>query len=271
LIDYDNAADLAEKVSPKLIVCGSSAYPRLFDAQRLRSIADRVGARLMFDLSHEAGLIAAGVIPNPIPLADIATMSLDKTLRGPFGGAILCRQDLASAIDKAVHPGTQSSFSVRKIADAASALILTQGQEFRDYAENVLINAKQLGDGFASFPDILLTGGTDKHYVVLNVKKAFDITGTVAEQRLEEIGILSSRQTLPSDISPKMADASGLRLGTAWATSRGYRALDFKEIAEIICETLSFKDDDDSMLLKLSDRVNALTGRNRSNDVWSPV
>src|SRR3990167_2802886 len=268
LIDYDSAADLAKKMSPKLIVCGSSAYPRLFDAQRLRSIADDVVARLMFDLSHEAGLIAAGVIPNQIPLADVATMSLDKTLRGPFGGTILCRQDLASAIDKAVHPGTQSSFSVRKIADAANALILTQEHNFRDYAQNVLINEKQLANGFARYPGILLTGGTDKHYVVLDVMKAFGINGAAAEQRLEKVGILTSRQTLPSDTSPKMAEANGLRLGTAWATSRGYRALDFKEIVEIICDTLSANDDQSKFLI-LADRVNALVVQERSADVWS--
>ena len=268
LIDYDNAAHLAKKISPKLIICGSSAYPRLFDAERLRSITDSVGARLMFDLSHEAGLIAAGVIPNPIPLADVATMSLDKTLRGPFGGTILCRQDLASAIDKAVHPGTQSSFSVRKIADAANALILTQEENFREYAQHVLINAKQLANSFAKYPGILLTGGTDKHYVVLNVMKAFGINGAMAEQRLEKIGILSSRQTLPSDTSPKMAEANGLRLGTAWATSRGYRALDFKEIVEIICDTLSANDDQSKFLI-LADRVNALVVQERSADVWS--
>lgn len=266
LIDYDSAAEIAKKISPKLIICGSSSYPRLFDAERLRWIADSVGARLMFDLSHEAGLIAAGVIPNPIPLADVATMSLDKTLRGPFGGTILCREELAAAIDKAVHPGTQSSFSVRKIADAANALILTQESQFKDYAENVLLNAKQLEHVFAQFPTILLTGGTDKHYIVLDVMKAFGINGIVAEQRLEKIGILSSRQTLPSDLSPKMADCNGLRLGTAWATSRGYRTQEFKEIAKIISEALST--DNKETLSSLADRVNSLVECKRIHDVW---
>lgn len=267
LIDYDNAADLAKKVLPKLIICGSSAYPRLFDADRLRFIANSVGARLMFDLSHEAGLIAAGVIPNPIPLADVATMSLDKTLRGPFGGTILCRQDLASVIDKAVHPGTQSSFSIRKIAEAANALILTQEKSFKDYAKNVLLNAKKLEQGFAKYCDLLLTGGTDKHYLVLDVQKAFDINGATAERRLEEIGILSNRQTLPSDISPKMVDANGLRLGTAWATSRGYCESDFAEITSIICSALS-SESDKTTLLTLPRRVNALIACERMSDVW---
>lgn len=266
-IDYDSAAELATMVLPKLIICGSSAYPRLFNAERLRSIADSVGARLMFDLSHEAGLIAGGAIPNPIPLADVATMSLDKTLRGPFGGAILCRQELAGAIDKAVHPGTQSSFSVRKISDAANALIHTQGIQFKRYAQHVLENAKMLEKSFAKCPEMLLTGGTDKHYLVLDVKKAFGINGVTAEQRLEDIGILSSRQTLPSDESAKMTEASGLRLGTAWATSRGYRDADFKEIADIVTSMLS-SDGDSTLRLELSKRVKHLISQERSHDVW---
>ncbi len=266
-IDYDHALELAQQFRPKLIICGSSAYPRLFDSERLRAIADSVGAKLMFDLSHEAGLIAGQVIPNPIPQADVATMSLDKTLRGPFGGTILCRKELADAIDKAVHPGTQSSFSVRKIADAAQALIHTQTPQFKDYAEHVLINAKTLADSFVQFPEILLTGGTDKHYVVLDVKHAFGINGTTAEQRLEQIGILTSRQTLPTDTSPKMSEANGLRLGTAWATSRGYRASHFKEVGAIISEAL-LSEGDHSSLSTLRERVNLLVNTTKDGDVW---
>jgi len=270
LIDYDRAAELAEQVKPKLVICGSSAYPRLFDAQRLRDIADSVNARLMFDLSHEAGLIAGKVIPNPVPLADVATMSLDKTLRGPFGGTILCRQELAAAVDKAVHPGTQSSFPVRKIADAANALILTQSSAFRDYAQNVLTNAKALEHGFAHLPNSMLTGGTDKHYVVLDVKTAFGINGVEAEERLEKIGILSSRQTLPTDISSRTADTSGLRLGTAWATSRGYRSADFQNITQIICATLGSSEDQPDYA-DLNKRVGMLVSQSRRNDVWAPA
>lgn len=263
LIDYDSARDMALKIKPKLIICGSSAYPRLFDAKCLREIADSVGARLMFDLAHEAGLIAGGVIPNPIPYADVTTMSLDKTLRGPFGGAILCRQELASMIDKAVHPGTQSSFSVRKVSDAAHALILTQEETFRDYTKHVLLNAQAFVKGFAHYPDALLTNGTDKHYIVLNVRQMFGITGTEAENRLETIGILSSRQTLPSDTSAKMSEASGLRLGSAWATSRGYRAEDFAEITNIIISSLSSKSKTDA-----AQRVRTLIAKERTEDVW---
>ena len=264
LIDYAEALDLALKISPQLIICGSSAYPRLFDAQKLRDIADSVGAKLMFDLSHEAGLIAAGVIPNPIPLADVATMSLDKTLRGPFGGAILCKDSYKDLIDKAVHPGTQSSFSVRKIADAAHALILTQESQFKAYAERTLANAKALEYAFKSYPGLLLTGGTDKHYVILDVQAIFNVTGEIAEQRLENMGILSSRQTLPRDRSAKMSMGSGLRLGTAWASSRGYGVSDFNEIADIILKALMQNEEPK----QLAARTMALSQQKRKYDVW---
>ena len=266
-IDYDSAEKMAQEHSPKLIICGSSSYPRLFDSERLRSIADSVGAYLMFDLSHEAGLIAGKAIPNPVPLADVVTLSMDKTLRGPFGGLILCKEYLASAIDKAVHPGTQSSFSVRKISDTAHALILTQGQEFREYADNVLLNAKVMEKRFSQYPNLLLTGGTDKHYVILDVKNTFGMTGADAEQRLEKIGVLSSRQTIPSDKSNRMAGTGGLRLGTAWATSRGYREPDFVEITNIICEALS-SENDPAILSVLSEKVASLALCTRANDVW---
>jgi len=269
LIDYEQAELLARQTSPKLVVCGSSGYPRLFDAQRLRLIAENVGARLMFDLSHEAGLIAANVIPNPIPFADAVTMSLDKTLRGPFGGMILCRQELADSIDKAVHPGTQSSFPVRKIADAANALLLTQSEEFKGYARNVLVNAKTLESGLSHLQGSLLTDGTDKHYVVLDVKKSFGLTGVEAEKILEGIGMLSSRQTLPTDPSARMAETTGLRLGTAWATSRGYLAPDFREIAEIVCGALT-SSGNKVRLIELSKRVGSLVSQTRNNDVWAP-
>lgn len=195
--------------------------------------------------------------------------SLDKTLRGPFGGMILCRQELATSIDKAVHPGTQSSFSVRKIADAANALLLTESEDFKEYARNVLVNAKTLERGFSHLQDALLSGGTDKHYVVLDVRKAFGLTGVESEKLLEEIDILSSRQTLPTDPSARMTETNGLRLGTAWATSRGYLAPDFREIAEVVCEALASAGNK-STLMELSKRVSGLVGQTRSRDVWGP-
>ncbi len=265
LIDYDGAQKLALANMPKLIVCGSSSYPRLFDAMRLREIADSVGAKLMFDLSHESGLIAGGAIPNIVNIADVTTMSIDKTLRGPFGGIILCKQNLGREIDRAVHPGTQSSFPVRKIASAAQSLLLTQSEGFKEYASNVLNNAKVFEESF--HPNVLFTKGTDKHYVVLNVRDTFGMSGTQAEKRLEEIGILSNRQTIPSDTSKRMDESSGLRLGSAWATSRGYSQSDFKEICILINEALSGSFER-SHFFELSNRVNIIVAKKRPNDVW---
>ncbi|HTV20020.1 MAG TPA: serine hydroxymethyltransferase [Polyangiaceae bacterium] len=265
-LDYVAARRLAEEAKPKLIVCGSSSYPRLFDAAELRRIADGVGARLMFDLSHEAGLIAGGALPNIVPIADAATMSTDKTLRGPFGGVILCRRELAAAVDKAVHPGTQSSFPIRKVATTAHCLALTQTPEFRRYAAQVLRNARQLASAFA--PGSLFTGGTDKHYIVVNVRQAFGIDGATAEQRLERVGVLSSRQTVPSDSSSKMAEASGLRLGLAWLTSRGYAEGDVASVAEIILAALSGEPDAPT-LEALARRAAELGARSRPDDVWA--
>lgn len=264
-IDYGAAERIAVETQPRLIVCGSSSYPRLFDAPKLRSIADRVGAHLMFDLSHEAGLIAGGAIPNPVPLADVTTMSLDKTLRGPFGGLILCRRVLAESIDKGVHPGTQSSFSVRKISEAAHALIMTRTPGFKAYVRQTLANAKVLEHHFAGTPELLVSGGTDKHYVVLHVKAAFGLSGERAERALEHIGILSSRQTVPADVSRRMADAGGLRLGTAWVTSRGYVESDIEILCTIIRQALDGTGCPD----QLSRQVADLAARRRTGDVWA--
>lgn len=266
LIDYDAARGLARELRPKLIICGSSSYPRLFDAARLRAIADETGAALMFDLSHEAGLIAGGAVENPVPMADVVTMSLDKTLRGPFGGMILCRSALASTVDRAVHPGTQSSFPLRKLTDAAHALLLTRTTDFRAYAQAVITNAKVLEDGFRADGVPMATDGTSKHYLVIDVAAGFDLTGIEAEARLESIGILSSRQSLPWDASSRSAKASGLRLGTAWASSRGYRSDDFIELGRIVRSALTAPSG--APTAELEDRVRTLVHQERDADVW---
>ncbi|MBK7737538.1 MAG: serine hydroxymethyltransferase [Saprospiraceae bacterium] len=265
IIDYQEAEKIALEKRPKLIVCGSSSYPRLFDAQYLRRIADSVNAFLMFDLSHEAGLIAGGVIPNIVGIADVVTMSTDKTLRGPFGGIILCKKEFAESIDKAVHPGTQSSFPIRKITNTAQSLVLTQLADFKHYAQSVLINAKILERGFQS--NFLFTYGTDKHYIVINVKDAFGLTGFEAENRLERIGVLTNRQSIPTDLSRRMSEANGLRIGTAWATSRGYDSSDFKEISKIINMVLS-SSFQESKLLEIFNYIKVLINKERYNDAW---
>jgi glycine hydroxymethyltransferase len=264
-IDYDQVRDIARARRPKLIVCGSSSYPRLFDANALREIADTTGARLMFDLSHEAGLIAGRAIENPVPLADVTTMSLDKTLRGPFGGIVLCRRDLAKAINRAVHPGTQSSFPIRKLTDAAHALLRTHTPAFLEYAERVVANAKALEEVFRMHGVPLLTGGTDKHYIVADVRAAFGRTGANAERCLEEVGVLTSRQTIPSDDSNQGTAAGGLRLGTAWVTSRGYMPDDLRRVAKIVVSALSDSVTQDDCRRRVSELVYA----DRVNDIWN--
>jgi glycine hydroxymethyltransferase len=266
-IDYSQVNDAARSTRPRLIVCGSSSYPRFYDAAALRAIADDVNAQLMFDLSHEGGLIAGGVFPNLIPVADVSTMSLDKTLRGPFGGLILCRAGLAAGIDRGVHPGTQSSFPIRKLTDAAHALILTHTPAFRDYARRVLENAKALEKSFSSSGATMLTGGTDKHYLVLNVYRSFSLTGEEAERRLEDVGILASRQTLSTDISARSKDASGLRLGTPWITSRGYSTSDVEQTAAIVLAVLS-TEPDRANLKALKGHVTEITAQQRPLDAW---
>lgn len=266
IIDYEALRKQALEFRPRLIVCGSSSYPRIYDVELLREIADSVGAYLMLDLSHEAGLIAGGVYPNPIPQADIVTMSLDKTLRGPFGGLILCKAEHAKKVDVAVHPGTQSSFPVKKLIGAAHALILTQDDSFKAYARRVIDNAQEFAKVLASGGLPILTGGTDKHYVVLDVHTGFGISGTQAEVALEEIGILSSRQVLPDDVSSRSNEASGLRLATAWISSRGYTESEAREVAEIVVDYLG-KEIDISVA---QSRVNSLVTIERPDDIWRP-
>jgi glycine hydroxymethyltransferase len=266
LIDYDALRSLADTERPKLIVCGSSSYPRLFDVDQLRSIADSVGAKLMLDLSHEAGLIAGGAIPNVVPRADAVTMSIDKTLRGPFGGIILCKREYADLIERAVHPGTQSSFPLFAIASKAHSLALTQSPEFKEYTHRVIRNTQVLASAFPA--DALFTAGTDKHYLVVNVKKLYGLTGTEAETLLEEVGILSSRQSIPSDQSKKMSDAGGIRLGTPWISSRGYDTADCTKIASLITQVLSAPSNQ-LVRAHVANEVRALVTPERAKDVWS--
>jgi len=265
LIDYDAARDLARRVRPRVLICGSSSYPRDFDVSCLRGIADEVNALLMLDVSHEAGLIAGGAMTNPLPMADIGTMSLDKTLRGPFSAMVLCRSALADQVDRAVHPGTQSSFSIRRISDAAYALILTQTTAFQRYAKRTVENARTLAEHLLAGGAELLTGGTDKHYVVVNTAASFGLSGTDAEGVLQNLAILTNRQTLPTDGSGRSNASSGLRLGTAWITSRGYRRRDVVELADIIRAALM---QNRRSRNSLKDRVHALVDRERPGDVW---
>ncbi|AZF21181.1 serine hydroxymethyltransferase [Pseudomonas sp. R3-52-08] len=269
-IDYDNLLSIALDIKPHLLLCGSSAYPRNYDYQKLRAIADKVGAYLMCDIAHEAGLISVGALENPVPIADVVTMSLDKTMRGVSSAIILCKSYLSSKIDKGVHPGTQSSFPIRRLADTASTLLATQSEEFRLYAFQTLKNAKVLERVLLNRGIKIVTGGTDKHLLVLDLERTNRMKGARAEKLLEEIGLLTNRQMVPLDTTNKFDDAGGLRLGTAWATSRGYDEIDFEVLANIIADVL-LCGDDFGMIESAKSRVGELLGQYRINDVWNEV
>ena len=267
-IDYDVVRDLAKKTRPKLILCGSSAYPRNSDYGTLRAIADEVEAYLMCDVAHEAGLIAAGVLESPIPAADVVTMSLDKTLRGISSAIILCKQDIANRIDRGVHPGTQSSFPVRRIAESAATLVESQRDDFLDYARRTVANAQRLSETLLDKGISLVTGGTDKHFVVADTARTNGIGGAKVENLLERAGILTNRQTVPLDKSNVFSEAGGLRVGSVWATSRGLDEDDFCILGQTIASLILCPNDEKSVYLaELS--VKSLLARNRENDVWN--
>ncbi|MFI9011471.1 serine hydroxymethyltransferase [Actinosynnema sp. NPDC053489] len=240
VIDYAAAREVAREFRPRLVVCGSSSYPWTYDVPELRSICDEVGAELLLDLSHEAGLIAGGAFDCDLGLADAVTMSLDKTLRGPHGAAILCRADLADRMDAAVHPGTQSSFPVRRLTDAAAALLETRTERFAEYARRSVDLARALAGAFtAHAPGAAVGGGTDKHYFLLDTRRAFGLDGRTAEERLERAGLLTNRQSLPSDRSNRIDAAGGVRIGTAWLSSCGYTTADVADLVALVVGALT--------------------------------
>lgn len=267
LIDYDNLAAVTKSWQPRLLVFGSSSYPRLVDFQRLRQIADSVGAYLMGDLSHEAGLVAGGALPQPFPHIDVMTCSLDKTLRGPHGGTILCKRSLAAAIDKGVHPGTVSSILMRRIFHAALALVDAHSESFREYTRRVIENAQGFVRQFSEHQNLMITGGTDTHMVILDTRKIFGLSGGDAERLLERAGILANRQVLPSD-PQKIRESSGIRLGSAWISSRGYEISEAEHVAQCVLSLLTSPNDAEA-LERTSAEVRTLTSRRRVRDVWS--
>ncbi|WNI18661.1 serine hydroxymethyltransferase [Actinacidiphila sp. ITFR-21] len=245
-IDYDEALRAAKEFRPRLVVCGSSSYPWIYDVAALRALCDEVGAYLHLDLSHEAGLIAGGAFPCDLGPADVVTMSLDKTLRGPHGAAVLCRADLAGRMDAAVHPGTQSSFPVRRLTDAAAALLESQTAGFAEYARRSVALTRALGERLLAFDArAVVGGGSDKHYLLLDTERVFGRDGRAAEELLEDLGLLTNRQWLPHDRSSGFDDAGGLRLGTAWLSSCGYDTADADALADLLVRALSGDDRDD--------------------------
>ncbi|MBQ2766353.1 MAG: serine hydroxymethyltransferase [Clostridia bacterium] len=231
-IDYDKVEFLAQENKPKLIVAGASAYPRVIDFKRLSEIAKSVGAYLMVDMAHIAGLVAAGVHPSPVPYADIVTTTTHKTLRGPRGGMILCREELAKAINKAVFPGTQGGPLMHVIASKAICFGEALKPEFKAYQEQIVKNAKALADALVAEGFDLVSGGTDNHLMLLDLR-SMGITGKQLEKQLDEVYITVNKNAIPNDPESPFV-TSGVRIGTPAVTSRGLKEDDMKTIAHLI-------------------------------------
>ena len=235
-VDYDEVLAKAKEVRPKLIVCGGSAYPRTVEADRFRAIADEVGALLMTDMAHFAGLVAAGLHPNPVPHSHFVTSTTHKTLAGPRAGFVLCTEEHAQALDRAVFPAMQGGPLEHTIAAKATCFRVAATDAFRDYQRQVRANADTLAAGLIGGGFDVLTGGTDTHLLQLDLR-ATDWTGLAAQERLDECRITVNRNTVPFDERPPMV-ASGVRIGTPAATMRGFDEADFREVASIIVDSL---------------------------------
>ncbi|MBO4983850.1 MAG: serine hydroxymethyltransferase [Clostridia bacterium] len=231
-IDYDELEKLAKENNPKLIVVGASAYPRVIDFERISKIAKEVGAYFMVDMAHIAGLVAAGLHPNPVPYADVVTTTTHKTLRGPRGGLILCREELAKAIDKAIFPGTQGGPLMHTIASKAVCFGEALKPEFKAYQEQIVKNAKALADTLLEEGFNLVSGGTDNHLMLLDLRP-FSITGKELEKRLDECYITVNKNAIPND-PEKPFVTSGVRIGTPAVTSRGLKEEDMVKLGKLI-------------------------------------
>jgi glycine hydroxymethyltransferase len=257
-IDYDEVERLAVEHRPKLIICGASAYSRVIDFPRFRQIADRAGAILMADMAHIAGLVAAGVHPSPVPHCDFVTTTTHKTLRGPRGGLILCREPFAKDIDRAVFPGLQGGPLMHIIAAKAVALRECATDEFRAYAHQVVANASRLAGRLAERGFRIVSGGTDNHVFLLDVASK-GLTGKVAEIGLDASGITVNKNTIPFDPNPPMV-ASGIRIGTPAVTTRGMGEAEMDVIGDLIAETLAAPEDADNQA-RVHAQVERLTDR----------
>ena len=235
-IDYEAVRQIALKERPKLIVAGASAYPRVIDFAKFREIADECGAMLMVDMAHIAGLVAAGVHPSPVPYADFVTTTTHKTLRGPRGGMVLCRKEYAAVLDKTVFPGMQGGPLMHIIAAKAVCLHEAMQPQFRDYAEAVIRNCKVMADKLQAGGLRIVSGGSDNHLLLVDVKGSIGISGKKAEALLDEAGITCNKNTIPFD-QEKPFVTSGIRIGTPAVTSRGFGTEDMAVIAEYIKRT----------------------------------
>ena len=256
-VDMEEVARLAEEHRPALIVAGWSAYPRQLDFAAFREIADAVGAKLMVDMAHFAGLVAAGEHPNPVPYADLVTTTIHKTLAGPRSGMILCREQHAKAVDKAIFPGQQGGPLMHTIAAKAVALHIASSEQFRERQRQTIANAKALAAGLEAGGIPVLTGGTDVHLVLVDLTPT-GLDGKTAEDRLEEVGITVNRNAIPFDERPPM-NPSGLRIGTPALTTRGMGEDEMTEIAAVIVAALG--EGFESEKVALAERTGALMDR----------
>jgi glycine hydroxymethyltransferase len=257
-INYDDVREKALQHKPKLIVAGASAYPRAIDFAKYREIADEVGAYLMVDMAHIAGLVAAGLHQNPVPYAHFVTSTTHKTLRGPRGGVILCKEEFAKAIDKSIFPGIQGGPLMHVIAAKAVAFGEALQDDFKVYAQNIVANANRLAEGLKKEGITLVSDGTDNHLVLIDTR-SLNLTGKVAEKVLDEVGITVNKNTIPFDPASPFV-TSGIRIGTAAVTSRGFGLEEMDEISSIIADTL--KDhENEATLEKSRQRVANLTSK----------
>ena len=255
-IDYEEVRRLALEYKPKLIVAGASAYSRIIDFKKLKEICDEVAAYFMVDMAHIAGLVATGAHPSPVPYADFVTSTTHKTLRGPRGGLILCKEKYAKALDKNIFPGIQGGPLMHTIAAKAVCFKEALQAEFKEYIDRVVKNCKVLAEELVKYDFKLVSNGSDNHLILIDLNNK-DITGKDAEKRLDSIGITVNKNTVPNETKSPFV-TSGIRIGTAAVTTRGFDEEDMKEVAALINDAIENKDED---LSSLKDRVKALCSR----------
>ncbi|QHJ70491.1 serine hydroxymethyltransferase [Planococcus halotolerans] len=256
LIDYDKVREAALEHKPKMLVAGASAYSRKLDFEKFREIADEVGAYLMVDMAHIAGLVATGVHPNPVPHAHFVTSTTHKTLRGPRGGLILCKEEFAKKIDKTIFPGIQGGPLMHVIASKAVAFGEAQQPEYKEYIDQVVKNANALAEGLMAEGVDIVSNGTDNHLMLIDLR-SLNLTGKVAEKVLDEVGITTNKNTIPFDPESPFV-TSGIRLGTPAVTSRGFKEAEMKEVASIIAMLLK-NPEDETAKKEAADRTAKLT------------
>lgn len=263
LIDYDEVARIAQIVQPKLIIAGASAYSRIIDWQKFRDIADSVGAYLMVDMAHIAGLVAVGLQPSPVPVADVVTTTTHKTLRGPRGGLILAKEKYAKKLNSAVFPGSQGGPLEHVIAGKAAAFYEDLQPAFKEYGEQIIKNAKAMADVFQNSKSVsVLTGGTDNHLMTLNLTQT-SLNGKELQNLLDTVHITTNKESIPNDPLPP-SKTSGLRLGTPAITTRGFKEDDAKAVANLILQVID-KPNDDQNLKDVAAKVEQLTAAHPIN------